>query len=72
MALLCRPLRVILCFRPEPVATWLQMAELFLQHYPRRQSEAIKHLDFAIGEFQAMKMAPALERALGRKGLLKA
>jgi hypothetical protein len=31
---------------------------------------AIEHLDFA--EFQDMKMQPALERALGRRGLLKA
>ncbi len=27
---------------------------------------------FAIAEFQDMKMQPALERALGRRGLLKA
>ena len=30
------------------------------------------HLDFAIGEFQHMKMQPALERALKRKAILKA
>ncbi len=33
---------------------------------------AIEPLDFAIAEFQDMKMQPALERALGRRGLLKA
>jgi hypothetical protein len=33
---------------------------------------AIEHLDFAIAEFRDMKMQPALERALGRRGLLKA
>jgi hypothetical protein len=31
-----------------------------------------EHLDFAIAEFRDMKMQPALERALGRRGLLKA
>ncbi len=34
--------------------------------------EAIEHLDFAIAEFQEMKMGPSLERALRHKGLLKA
>ena len=33
---------------------------------------SMKDLDFAIAEFQDMKMQPALERALGRRGLLKA
>jgi hypothetical protein len=32
----------------------------------------IKHFDFAVAEFHDMKMQPALERALGRRGLLKA
>ena len=36
----------------------------------RRQ--AVEHLDFAIAEFQEMRMQPALERALRHKGLLKA
>ena len=34
--------------------------------------EALGHLDFAIDEFRAMKMQPALERALRHKGLLHA
>jgi len=34
--------------------------------------EAMEHLDFAISEFQEMKMQPSLERALRHKGLLKA
>ena len=37
---------------------------------PRRRDAAIEHLDFAIAEFQDMETQPALERALGRKGLL--
>ena len=36
------------------------------------RKEANEHLDFAIAEFQAMKMQPSLERALRHKGLLKA
>ncbi|MEK7216674.1 MAG: hypothetical protein AAB289_13885 [Chloroflexota bacterium] len=28
------------------------------------------HLDFAIAEFQAMKMTPSLKQALRRKGML--
>ncbi len=41
-------------------------------HNPDEHDTAIEHLDFAIAEFQDMKMQPALERALGRRGLLKA
>ena len=36
------------------------------------RSEAQGHLDFAIDELRAMKMQPALERALSHKGLLRA
>ena len=36
------------------------------------RKEAIGHLDFAISEFQEMKMQPYLERALRHKGILKA
>ena len=36
------------------------------------RKEAMGHLDFAIVEFQEMKMQPSLERALRHKGLLKA
>jgi len=39
---------------------------------PDERHAAIEHLDFAIAEFQYMKMPPALEWALGRRGLLKA
>jgi hypothetical protein len=59
-------------FRPEMALTRLHLAELLLEHYPDEQADAQKHLDFAIEEFRAMKMQPALERALGHKGLLKA
>jgi len=47
-------------------------AELLLDHYPAERAEAIKHLDFAIGELRDMKMQPSLERALKRKEILKA
>lgn len=59
-------------FRPEIALTRLQLAELLLEHYRDARTEAIQHLDFAIAEFQEMKMQPSLERVLRHKGLLKA
>jgi hypothetical protein len=58
--------------RPELALARLQLAELLLGHYPDERDAAIEHLDFAIAELRDMKMQPALERALGRRGLLKA
>jgi hypothetical protein len=58
--------------RPEIAVTHLGLAELLLDHYPEERDAAIEHLDFAIAEFQDMKMQPALERALRHRGLLKA
>jgi len=69
-------------FRPEIALTRLALAELLLddalaadvppEQREREHSEALSHLDFAIDEFSAMKMQPALERALRHKGLLHA
>jgi serine/threonine protein kinase/tetratricopeptide (TPR) repeat protein/ribosomal protein L40E len=59
-------------FRPELALTRLQLAELLLEHYPNDKQEALEHLDFAIKEFQDMKMQPSLERALRHKQILKA
>jgi tetratricopeptide (TPR) repeat protein len=59
-------------FRPELALTRLQFAELLLEHYPEEKKEALEHLDFAIKEFQDMKMQPSLERALRHKDILKA
>lgn len=59
-------------FRPELALTRLQLAELLLEHYPNEKKEAMEHLDFAIKEFQEMKMQPSLERALRRKEILRA
>jgi tetratricopeptide (TPR) repeat protein len=59
-------------FRPELALTRLQLAELLLEHYPIEKKEALEHLDFAIKEFQDMKMQPSLERALRHKEILKA
>jgi hypothetical protein len=59
-------------FRPDHALSRLGLAEVLLDHYPDEHDAAIRHLDFAIAEFQEMKMRPALERALGRRGLLKA
>jgi tetratricopeptide (TPR) repeat protein len=59
-------------FRPEIALTRLELAALLLAHYPDERAEAVEHLDVAIDEFRAMKMQPALERALRHKGLLHA
>jgi tetratricopeptide (TPR) repeat protein len=59
-------------FRPELALTRLQLAELLLEHYPDEKKEALEHLDFAIREFQDMKMQPSLERALKHKEILGA
>jgi tetratricopeptide (TPR) repeat protein len=59
-------------FRPELALTHLQLAELLLEDYPDEKKEALEHLDFAIKEFQDMKMQPSLERALRHKEILKA
>jgi tetratricopeptide (TPR) repeat protein len=56
-------------FRPELALTRLQLAELLLEHYPKEKKEALEHLDFAIKEFQDMKMQPSLERALRHKDI---
>jgi hypothetical protein len=64
----CSALRM----RPELALCHLGLAELLLDHYPEERDAAIEHLDFAIAELRDMKMQPALERALGRRGLLKA
>ena len=52
--------------------TRLQLAELLLEHYPKEKKEAPEHLEFAIKEFQEMKMKPSLERDLRQKTILKA
>jgi len=54
-------------FRPEIALTRLQLCELLLEHYPDERAEALDHLEFAIGEFQDMKMWPSLECALSRR-----
>jgi tetratricopeptide (TPR) repeat protein len=59
-------------FRPELALTHLQLAELLLEHYPNEKKEALEHLNFAIKEFQDMKMQPSLERAIRHKEILKA
>ena len=58
--------------RPELALTRLQLAELLFEEYPQEREEALGHLDFAITEFQEMKMQPSLERALRQKETFKA
>jgi len=50
-------------FRPELALTRFQLAELLLDHFPEERDQALEHLDFAIKEFEAMKMQPSLEKA---------
>jgi hypothetical protein len=57
--------------RPTTAAT-LGLAEVLATGDEAQQAEAQSYLDHAIDELQAMKMQPALERALARKELLKA
>ncbi len=59
-------------FRPEIALIRLGLAELLLEQFAAERAEALAHVDFAIDEFQAMKMQPALERAFSHKGLLRA
>jgi tetratricopeptide (TPR) repeat protein len=54
-------------FRPELALTRFQLAELLLDHYPEERDQALEHLDFAIKEFEAMKMQPSLEKASALK-----
>jgi DNA-binding CsgD family transcriptional regulator/tetratricopeptide (TPR) repeat protein len=62
-------------FRPEIALTHLGLADLLLndalipalsqRDREQTRAEVLAHLDFAIDEFRAMGMQPALERALG-------
>jgi hypothetical protein len=62
-------------YRPEVALTRFELAKLLLSeakdasgsHSAALRSEAQAHLDFAISEFEAMKMQPVLERALRHK-----
>jgi eukaryotic-like serine/threonine-protein kinase len=75
---LCERVRL----RPDIALTHLQLAELLMddalatdvppEQREQEHVEALEHLDFAIEELGAMKMQPALERALRHKGLLHA
>jgi hypothetical protein len=67
-----RALKVSEGCRPEQALVHLETAELLLDAFPERRDEAIAHLDAAIPELRDMRMRPALERALGRRELLKA
>ncbi|MEE8322541.1 MAG: hypothetical protein V3R57_02820 [Candidatus Bathyarchaeia archaeon] len=62
-------------YRPEVALIRFELAKLLLSeakdargsHSAALRSEAQAHLDFAISELEAMKMQPALERALRHK-----
>ena len=58
--------------RPEATLATLGLAEVLAAGDAAQQTRAQSYLDEAIAELQAMKMQPALQRALARKELLKA
>jgi hypothetical protein len=58
--------------RPEAALATLGLAEVLEAGDEAQQAQAQAHLDQAIAELQAMKMQPALQRALARKELLRA
>lgn len=53
-----------MCFRPEVALARLALAELLGTKFPASRQSARDHLEFAIAEFDAMKMSRSLERAL--------
>jgi class 3 adenylate cyclase/tetratricopeptide (TPR) repeat protein len=53
--------------RPETALIRLAIARTLFEHYPDERAEAKEHLEFSLGEFQAMKMQPALEEAMRLK-----
>jgi DNA-binding CsgD family transcriptional regulator len=55
-------------YRPELALSRLDLAQLLLKYFPGERGTALAHLDFAIGEFEAMDMQPALKRALQLHG----
>jgi len=50
-------------FRPEIALVRMGLAELLLDAYPDRLAEAASHLELALPELRAMKMAPSLAQA---------
>ena len=55
-------------FRPETALVRLALADLLLHDFPDQLRPANEYLDAAIPEFEAMKMNPALKRALRLRG----
>ena len=58
-------------FRPELALSRFQLAELQFEHFPEEKPEALEHLEFAISEFEDMKMRPSLEKATHLKTKLE-
>jgi class 3 adenylate cyclase len=50
--------------RPEAARIRLAIARTLFEHYADEHAAAREHLNFALSEFQAMKMQPALEEAM--------
>jgi hypothetical protein len=54
-------------YRPEIAITRYEISRLLLENYPEEKKEALAHLDFALQEFNAMKMTPFIQRATALK-----
>ena len=50
-------------FRPEIALIRLELAKLLFERYPEQRADAKEHLQFAVTEFQTMKMQVALDCA---------
>jgi DNA-binding CsgD family transcriptional regulator len=59
-------------YRPELALTRVDLSQLLLSHFPIQRTEALRHLDVAIDELEAMDMQPGLERALHLRGRRRA
>ncbi len=53
--------------RGEIAEVRLRLAQLLFEHFPDARGEATEHLDFALGEFRAMKMQSLIEEAMRLK-----
>jgi hypothetical protein len=58
-------------FRPETALIRFELAKLLFEQYPEQRTDAKEHLQFAIAEFQTMKMQVALDHALQYMNILK-
>jgi len=54
-------------YRPEIAIARYEISRLLLENHPQEKEAALEHLEFALQEFNAMKMAPFIQRAVALK-----